>query len=104
MGIQIGLLHSSDFAGSVFIAWVMSMALNAVVQYFVSKNRAKKLDKMAELAKIKEKKAQSFNPNLRITKLDKPIGEMNQAERKEAAESIHQVMMDQINKHGEDNK
>jgi hypothetical protein len=50
-------------------------------------------------AKLIKPEGLSVNPDLRITKLDKPIEEMDSAERRIAAEKIAEVMLDQANKY-----
>lgn len=49
--------------------------------------------------KIKNTNNLNNDPDLRITKLDKPINEMNAAERRIAAEKISEIMLDQANKY-----
>jgi hypothetical protein len=79
-----------DFTGSIFTAWVMSTAINAIKQYFVSKRKSKALPKFIK------SDSKYFDPNLRITKLDNPIGEMNEEERKLAAAKLSNIMMEQL--------
>jgi hypothetical protein len=54
----------------------------------------------AKATKIKE---ENPKPDLRITKLDKPIDEMDSIERRIAAEKIAEAMLDQAKKYDKDN-
>ena len=49
--------------------------------------------------KLKKSNNLNNNPDLRITKLDKPINEMDVAERRIAAEKISEIMLDQAKKY-----
>ena len=56
----------------------------------------------------KENKIKSLNnlnieTDLRITKLDKPMNEMDATERRNAAEKISEIMLDQAKKYEENN-
>ena len=53
--------------------------------------------------KIKNSNNLNNDPDLRITKLDKPINEMDAAERRIAAEKISEIMLNQANKYKKKN-
>ena len=59
------------------------------------------ISKIHSRNEAKTKKVVNLNssPDLRITKLDKPIDEMDSIERRIAAEKIAEVMMDQAKKY-----
>ena len=85
-----------EFANSIFVAWIISMPLNWIRGVIISKTNSR------NEAKTKEKDNQNSSPDLRITKLDKPIDEMDSTERRIAAEKIAEVMMDQAKKYKKD--
>ena len=85
-----------DFASSIFVAWVISMPLNWIRGLIMAKLNSR------NQAKLIRSVGQSVNPDLRITKLDKPIDEMDPKERRIAAEKIAEVMMDQAKKYKKD--
>ena len=74
-----------DFAGSIFISWIMALAIFAVKTWI--KNRK------SNIYPIKHK------DNYKLTKLEKPIGEMTETERKNVAEELSKVMFKQINEY-----
>ena len=82
-----------DFASSIFVAWIISMPLNWIRGLIISK-----VDSRNEY-KLKNSSNLNNDPNLRITKLDKPINEMNAVERRIAAQKISEIMLDQANKY-----
>lgn len=82
-----------DFASSIFVAWIISMPLNWIRGLVISKVNSRNENK------IKNTNNLNNDPDLRITKLDKPINEMNAAERRIAAEKISEIMLDQANKY-----
>ena len=85
-----------EFANSIFVAWIISMPLNWIRGVIISKINSR------NEAKTKENDNQNSSPDLRITKLDKPIDEMDSTERRIAAEKIAEVMMDQAKKYKKD--
>jgi hypothetical protein len=85
-----------EFANSLFVAWVISMPLNWIRGLIISKVNSRNEDK------TNKKNNQHPSPDLRITKLDKPIDEMNESERKIAADKLSEIMIDQINKYKKD--
>jgi hypothetical protein len=82
-----------EFASSIFVAWVISMSLSWIRGLIIAKLNSR------NKAKLIKPGGQSVNPDLRITKLDKPIDEMDSKERRIAAEKIAEVMMDQAKKY-----
>ena len=78
-----------DFASSIFVAWVISISLNWFRGLIVSKINLRKEDKLKNSNDINN------DSELRITKLDKPLNEMDAAERRIAAEKISEIMLDQ---------
>lgn len=82
-----------DFASSIFVAWIISMPLNWIRGLVISKVNSRNENR------IKNTNNLNNDPDLRITKLDKPINEMNAAERRIAAEKISEIMLDQANKY-----
>jgi hypothetical protein len=62
------------------------------------------ISKINSRHEAKTRKITEANPSsdLRITKLDKPIDEMDAIERRIAAEKIAEVMMDQAKKYKKD--
>jgi hypothetical protein len=85
-----------EFANSIFVAWIISMPLNWIRGLIITKINSR------NQAKTEKTDKQNSSPDLRITKLDKPINEMDSAERRIAAEKIAEVMMDQANKYKKD--
>jgi hypothetical protein len=85
-----------EFASSIFVAWVISMSLSWIRGLIIAKLNSR------NKAKLIKPGVQSVNPDLRITKLDKPIDEMDSKERRIAAEKIAEVMMDQAKKYKKD--
>jgi hypothetical protein len=85
-----------EFANSIFVAWIISMPLNWIRGVIISKINSR------NEAKTKERNNKNSNSDLRITKLDKPIDEMDSTERRIAAERIAEVMMDQAKKYKKD--
>lgn len=85
-----------EFANSIFVAWIISMPLNWIRGLIIAKINSR------NEAKTEKIDNQNPSPDLRITKLDKPINEMDSAERRIAAEKIAEVMMDQARKHKKD--
>jgi hypothetical protein len=79
-----------DFAGSIFVAWILSMPLNWIRGLIISKVNARNDNK------LKNSNNLNYDTELRITKLDKPINEMDEAERRIAAEKISEIMLDQV--------
>lgn len=82
-----------DFASSIFVAWIISMPLNWIRGLVISKVNSRNENR------IKNTNNLNNDPDLRITKLDKPINEMNAAERRIAAEKISEIMLNQANKY-----
>jgi hypothetical protein len=82
-----------DFASSIFVAWIISLPLNWIRGLIISKVNSRNENK------LKNSNNLNNNPDLRITKLDKPINEMNAAERRIAAEKISEIILDQANKY-----
>ena len=78
-----------DFASSIFVAWVISMPLNWIRGLIKAKLNSR------NQAKSIKSDGQDASPDLRITKLDKPIKEMDANERRIAAEKISEIMLDQ---------
>ena len=85
-----------EFASSIFVAWVISMSLSWIRGLIIAKLNSR------NEAKTKRVKEENSNPDLRITKLDKPIDEMDAIERRIAAEKIAEVMMNQAKKYKKD--
>ena len=85
-----------EFANSIFVAWIISMPLNWVRGLIISK-----LNSRNEAKSIKEN-IQNYESDLRITKLDKPINEMDSNERRIAAEKISENMIEQARKYKKD--
>ncbi len=85
-----------EFANSIFVAWILSMPLNWIRGLIISKINSR------NEAKAKRVREENSNPDLRITKLDKPIDEMDAIERRIAAEKIAEVMMNQAKKYKKD--
>lgn len=85
-----------EFANSIFVAWIISMPLNWIRGVIISKINSR------NEAKTEERDNKNSSPDLRITKLDKPIDEMDSTERRIAAEKIAEVMMDQAKKYKKD--
>ena len=85
-----------EFANSIFVAWIISMPLNWIRGLIIAKINSR------NEAKTEKIDNQNPSPDLRITKLDKPINEMDSAERRIAAEKIAEVMMDQAKKYKKD--
>ena len=88
-----------DFISSILSAWILVIAIYPIRNYFNSKYKARKQAKLKNLAANNHK---SVNPDLQITKLDKPIGEMNESERKIAVDKLSEVMINQIDKYKKD--
>ena len=86
-----------EFANSIFIAWIISMPLNWVRGLIVNKLNSRKE------AKLTEKGIQENKVDFRITKLDKPISEMDSEERRFAAEKLSETIQDQIQKYKKEN-
>jgi hypothetical protein len=84
-----------DFASSIFVAWIISMPLNWIRGLIISKVDSRNENKIKNLNNL------NSDSDLRITKLDKPINEMDAAERRIAAEKISEIMLDQANKYKE---
>ena len=82
-----------EFANSIFVAWIISMPLNWIRGVIISKINSR------NEAKTKKVDNLNLSPDLRITKLDKPIGEMDSIERRIAAEKISEIMLDQAKKY-----
>ncbi len=82
-----------EFANSIFVAWIISIPLNWVRGLIVNKLNSRRE------AKLTEKRVQENKIDFRITKLDKPIGEMNSEERRIAAERLSETIQDQIQKY-----
>ena len=82
-----------DFASSIFVAWIISMPLNWIRGLIISKVDSRNENKIKNLNNL------NSDSDLRITKLDKPINEMDAAERRIAAEKISEIMLDQANKY-----
>ena len=82
-----------EFASSIFVAWVISMPLNWIRGLIISKINSR------NEAKTRKMNNQQPSPDLRITKLNKPIGEMDSIERRIAAEKISEIMLDQAKKY-----
>ena len=82
-----------DFANSAFVAWIFSIIINWIRGLVVSRmeSRKRRSDNLAE--------SKSAIKDFRITKLEKPINEMNAQERRIAAEKIAEVMLDQANEY-----
>ncbi len=85
-----------EFANSIFIAWVISMPLNWVRGLMVNKLNSR------EEAKLNKNRIQNKKTDFRITKLDKPIGEMTPEERRLAAEKLSETIQDQARKYKEE--
>jgi hypothetical protein len=85
-----------EFANSIFVAWIISMPLNWIRGLMIAKINSRN---EAKTRKINDQKP---SPDLRITKLDKPIDEMDSVERRIAAEKIAEVMMNQAKKYKKD--
>jgi hypothetical protein len=86
-----------EFANSIFVAWIISMPLNWVRGLILNKLNSRKE------AKLTEKSIQENKLDFRITKLDKPIGEMDSEERRAAAEKLSETIQDQIQKYKKEN-
>jgi hypothetical protein len=86
-----------EFANSIFVAWIISMPLNWVRGLILNKLNSKKE------AKLTEKRIRENKLDFRITKLDKPIGEMDSEERRAAAEKLSETIQDQIQKYKKEN-
>ena len=86
-----------EFANSIFVAWIISMPLNWLRELIVNKLNSRKE------AKLTEKGIQENKVDFRITKLDKPIGEMDSEERRFAAEKLSETIQDQIQKYKKEN-
>jgi hypothetical protein len=84
-----------DFASSVFVAWIISIPLNWIRGLIISKVDSRNKKKLMNSNNL------NYDPDLRITKLDKPINEMDAAERRIAAEKISEIMLDQAKKYKE---
>ena len=84
-----------DFASSVFVAWIISIPLNWIRGLIISKVDSRNMKKLMNSNTL------NYEPDLRITKLDKPIIEMDAAERRIAAEKISEVILDQAKKYKE---
>lgn len=84
-----------DFASSVFVAWIISIPLNWIRGLIISKVDSRNMKKLMNSNTL------NYEPDLRITKLDKPINEMDAAERRIAAEKISEVILDQAKKYKE---
>ena len=69
------------------------MPLNWIRDLIISKVNSRNENKLKNLNNLNN------NPDLRITKLDKPINEMDLAERRIAAEKISEIMLDQAKKY-----
>ena len=69
------------------------MPLNWIRGLIISKVNSRNENKLKNLNNLNN------NPDLRITKLDKPINEMDVAERRIAAEKISEIMLDQAKKY-----
>ena len=82
-----------EFANSIFVAWIISMPLNWLRGLIVNKLNSSKESKLTE------KRIQENKLDFRITKLDKPIGEMDSEERRIAAEKLSETIQDQIQKY-----
>ena len=82
-----------EFANSIFVAWIISMPLNWLRGLIVNKLNSRKESKLTE------KRIQENKLDFRITKLDKPIGEMDSEERRIAAEKLSETIQDQIQKY-----
>ena len=78
-----------DFASSIFVAWIISMPLNWIRGLIISKFNSRNDNKLKNSNNVNN------DTDLRITKLDKPINEMDEAERRIAAEKISKIMLDQ---------
>jgi hypothetical protein len=85
-----------EFANSFFIAWVISMPLNWVRGLIINKLNSR------EENKSNKNIIQNDKTDFRITKLDKPIGEMTPEERKLAAEKLSETIQDQARKYKEE--
>jgi hypothetical protein len=85
-----------EFANSIFVAWILSMPLSWISGLIISKINSR------NEAKAKKIKEENPNPDLRITKLGKPIDEMDSVERRIAAEKIAEAMLDQAKKYDKD--
>ncbi len=86
-----------EFANSIFVAWIISIPLNWVRGLIVNKLNSRKE------AKLIEKRIQENKMDFRITKLDKPIGDMDSEERRIAAEKLSETIQDQIQKYKKEN-
>jgi hypothetical protein len=86
-----------DFANSIFVAWIISMPLNWIRGLITFKINSRKENKIKSLNNL------NIETDLRITKLDKPMNEMDATERRNAAEKISEIMLDQANKYNENN-
>jgi hypothetical protein len=82
-----------EFANSIFVAWIISMPLNWLRGLIVNKLNSRKESKLTE------KRIQENKLDFRITKLDKPIGEMDSEERRIASEKLSETIQDQIQKY-----
>ena len=82
-----------DFASSFFVAWIISMPLNWIRGLIISKVDSRNENKIKNLNNL------NSDSDLRITKLDKPINEMDAVERRIAAEKISEIMLDQASKY-----
>jgi hypothetical protein len=71
-----------DFVGSIFTAWVMSIALFAIKDWVQEKLRKKSESKPTS--------------DYHLTKLSKPLSDMNESERRQAAEDISETIQKQI--------
>ena len=67
------------------------MPLNWIRALIISKVNSRNEHKIKNLNNLNN------DPDLRITKLDKPINEMDAAERRIAAEKISEIMLNQAN-------
>lgn len=73
------------------------MPLNWIRSLITFKINSRKENKIKILNNLNSK------TDLRITKLDKPINEMDATERRNAAEKISEIMLDQAKKYEENN-
>ena len=76
-----------QFANSIFVAWVISIPINWIRDQYMKKIKTSKSDNFEN---------NTSSQDLKITKLNKPIGEMNSNERADAAKKLSEIMMGQI--------
>jgi len=86
-----------DFSGSIFVAWIVAIAFNWIRDSVASKLKARNTNRSTKTIKD-----QNIN-GLKITKLEKPLNEMTADERKNAARSVSEIMLEQAKQFKKDN-